>query len=123
MADRIRVTSLILGSLPRGERLVSLGVGHGLARSGFIDPTHLPPRVAPRFPAPPVVVCLWPCGRGYALAHAHRGRAFVSYQDTGVVKSVYPVGAVRTPCPVCLPTTGGDPRHGGGRTGHKGRLD
>jgi hypothetical protein len=37
MADRICVTSVILGSLPRGERLVSLGGGRRLARSGLID--------------------------------------------------------------------------------------
>jgi hypothetical protein len=33
----MRVTSLILGSLPRGERLVSPGGGRRLARSGGID--------------------------------------------------------------------------------------
>jgi hypothetical protein len=37
MADRIRVTSVILGSLSRAERLVSLGGGRRLARSGVID--------------------------------------------------------------------------------------
>src|SRR5262249_36590012 len=36
MADRIRVTSVILCSLPRGERLVSLGGGRRLARSGLL---------------------------------------------------------------------------------------
>src|SRR5262249_6564655 len=37
MADKIRVTSVILGSLPRGERLVSLGAGRKLARFGHLD--------------------------------------------------------------------------------------
>src|SRR5688572_30304054 len=37
MADRIRVTSVILASIPREERLVSLSAGRRLARSGVID--------------------------------------------------------------------------------------
>src|SRR5262249_53966493 len=36
MAARIRVTSVILASLPRGGRLVSLGGGRRLARVGLI---------------------------------------------------------------------------------------
>src|SRR5262245_26028531 len=37
MADRIGVTSLILGNLSRAMRLVSLGVGRRLACSGLLD--------------------------------------------------------------------------------------
>src|SRR5262249_32901915 len=37
MADRIRVTSVMLGSLPRGERLVSPDGGRRLARCGPLD--------------------------------------------------------------------------------------
>jgi hypothetical protein len=37
MADRIRVTAVILASLPRGERLVSSGGGPRLAGSGPLD--------------------------------------------------------------------------------------
>src|SRR5262245_50842334 len=37
MADRIRVTSVILASLPRGEQVVPLGGGRRLARSGHLD--------------------------------------------------------------------------------------
>src|SRR5262245_11283837 len=37
MADRMRVTSVILGSLPRGVRFVSLGGGRRLARFGGVD--------------------------------------------------------------------------------------
>src|SRR5689334_4841488 len=37
MADRIRVTSVIPGSLPRGERLVSPVGGRRLARFGHLD--------------------------------------------------------------------------------------
>src|SRR5262249_20456317 len=37
MADRMRVTSVILGSLPRGERRVSLYGGRRLARFGSLD--------------------------------------------------------------------------------------
>src|SRR5262245_16189539 len=37
MADRIRVASVILGSLPRRERLVSFGARRRLARSGEFD--------------------------------------------------------------------------------------
>src|SRR5262249_48782777 len=37
MADRMRVTSVILASLPRGGRRVSLGGGRRLARFGHLD--------------------------------------------------------------------------------------
>src|SRR5262249_13235289 len=42
MADRMRVTSVILSSLPRGERLVLLVGGRKLARFGGIDRGHKP---------------------------------------------------------------------------------
>src|SRR5262245_51445142 len=38
MADRMRVTSVMLGSLPRGERLVSLGGGAGDLRASVFSP-------------------------------------------------------------------------------------
>src|SRR5262245_12307434 len=38
MADRMRVTSVMLGSLPRGERLVLLGGGAGDLRASVFSP-------------------------------------------------------------------------------------